>query len=333
MTKLKYVTDPEAIAKYVEAEARRKAWFEDNRWEFTPNVDPDKVLLLSYDSVCDIYGQTVQIDDKHDAFVTFMATPEGPLRTAEYDKMICNALLAAFGKKTTNSTMKTFSDVVMKVTGPDQILGDVITFVGKIATVNHELGGLEADEMQQVIEVLNTGLSKVTPALAIGMKTATEGKDYSVDQWCEILVEKASRRMEATDEFDTWELSKSNRQLSDTERLRLNNLEKENAQLKKEIAQLKLAQQGTKSTGSTRATAAGNTGCFICGQEGHRADRCPKKPSTPASPRTASTKPAGQSNRKVSFTKLQLESAVKEAVKSTVEETVTVLANNGWTKP
>ena len=154
-----------------------------------------------------------------------------------------------------------------------------------------------------------------------------------MEQWCEILAEKASKRMEATDEFDKWEHSKSNQHLSDAERLRLNNLEKENAQLKKEIAQLKATKQGTKSTGSTRATAAGNIGCFTCGQEGHRADRCPKKPSTPASPRTASTNPAGQSNRKVSFTKLQLESAVKEAVKSTVEETVTALANNGWTKP
>ena len=30
MSKLKYVTDPEFIAKYVEAEVRRKEWFEAN---------------------------------------------------------------------------------------------------------------------------------------------------------------------------------------------------------------------------------------------------------------------------------------------------------------
>ena len=44
----------------------------------------------------DVYGQTVQIDDKHDTFVTFMATQEGPLRTAEYDKMICNSFWKAY---------------------------------------------------------------------------------------------------------------------------------------------------------------------------------------------------------------------------------------------
>ena len=244
--------------------------------------------------------------------------------------MICNALLAAFGKKTTNSTIKMFVDTQIEVNGPEHILGDVITFVGKLATVNHELGTLEPDEMQQVIEVLNNGLSKIAPALAVGMKTATEGKDYSVEQWCEILVEKASKRMEATDEFDKWEHLKSNRQLSDAERLRLNNLEKEVAQLKKENAQLKATKQGTKSTS---ATAAGNTGCFTCGQEGHRADRCPKKPGTPATPRTAGAKSAGQSNRKVSFTKLQLDSAVQEAAKTAAQETVAAMVKNGWKQP
>jgi hypothetical protein len=333
MSKLKYVTDQEFVDKYIEAEARRKEWFETSGWEFTPNVDPDKLPLLSYDTVPDVYGQTVQIDDKHDAFVTFMGTQEGPLRTAEYDKMICNALLAAFGKKTTNSTIKMFADIQIEVNGPEHILGDVITFVSKLATVNHELGTLEPDEMQQVIEVLNNGLSKIAPALAVGMKTATEGKDYSVEQWCEILVEKASKRVEATDEFANWENPKGNQQLSDAERLRLNNLEKEVAQLKKENAQLKATKQGTKSTSSTSVAAAGNTGCFTCGQEGHRADRCPNKPGTPAKPKTAGAKSAGQSNKKVSFTKLQLDSAVQQAVKATVDETVAALAKNGWTKP
>ena len=184
--------------------------------------------------------------------------------------------------------------------------------------------------MQQVIEVLNNGLSKIAPALAIGMKTATECKDLSVEQWCEILVEKASKRVEATEEFANWENPKGNQLLSDAERLRLNNLEKENAQLRKELAQLKATKKGTKSTSSTSATAAGNTGCFTCGQEGHRADRCPKKPGTPATPRTAGAKSAGQSNKKVSFTKLQLNTAVQEAVKNTVQETVAALEKKGW---
>ena len=38
-------------------------------------------------------------------------------------------------------------------------------------------------------------------------------------------------------------------------------------------------------------------------------------------------------NNKVSFTKLQLDSAVQQAVKATVDETVAALAKNGWTKP
>ncbi len=51
MSKLKYVTDPELIAKYVEAERRRKEWFEEEGWEFTqlPNVDPDQLPLLCVD--------------------------------------------------------------------------------------------------------------------------------------------------------------------------------------------------------------------------------------------------------------------------------------------
>jgi hypothetical protein len=46
-------------------------------------------------------------------------------------------------------------------------------------------------------------------------------------------------------------------------------------------------------------------------------------------------KSAGQPNKKVSFIKLklQLDTAVQEAVKNTVQETVAALAKNGWQKP
>ena len=334
MSKLKYVTDQEFIDKYIEAEARRKEWFETSGWEFTPNVDPDKLPLLSYDTVADIHGQTVQPEEKHDAFVTFMGTSDGPLRLAEYDKMICAALLVAFGKRTINSTMKLFGDSSIQVNGSEHILDDVITYVGKLATVNHDLGDLEPDELQQVIEVLNTGLAKAAPALGLDMRTDTEGKGYSVDQYCEILVEKATKRMEATDAFADWEKDKSkgNRPLSDAERLRLNDLEKEVARLKKENAQL--LKTAKPNNPSTSASAVGNKGCFKCGKEGHRADQCPDiKPTptktAPATPRTAGAKSAGQSGRKVSFSKLQLDTAVK----NTVQETVAAMEAKGWQKP
>ena len=42
---------------------------------------------------------------------------------------------------------------------------------------------------------------------------------------------------------------------------------------------------------------------------------------------------AGQSSKKVSFTKLQLNTAVQEAVKNAVHETVAALAKNGWKQP
>ena len=74
MSQLKFVTDPELIDKYIEAEARRKEWFEQQGWEFTPNVDPKRLTLMSYDTVADIWGQTSQPEDKHDAFVTFMSS-------------------------------------------------------------------------------------------------------------------------------------------------------------------------------------------------------------------------------------------------------------------
>jgi hypothetical protein len=145
------------------------------------------------------------------------------------------------------------------------------------------------------------------------------------------MVEKASLRVQATDEFADWEHPRGSQPLTDGERARLSNLEKENAQLKKDLAQFKATKQGAKSTGApTTAAAVGNKGCYTCGKEGHRADRCPEKPATPATPRPTGAKSAGHSGKKVSFTKLQLDSAVQEAVKSTVHETVTAMAKNGW---
>ena len=335
MSKLKYVTEPELINKYIEAEACRKAWFEEKGWDFTPNVDPKRLPLMSYDTVADVYGQTEQPEDKHDAFVTFMGTSDGQLRLAEYDKMICQALLDAFGRRTTNSTMKLFGDIRIKVNGPGQILDDVITYVGKLATVNHELGGdLESDELLQVIEVLNTGLSKEASALGLVMRTATEGKGLTLDQYCEFLVDMATERMKATDAFADWEKDKSkgNRPLSDAERLQLNDLEKEVARLKKENAQLLKAAKPNNP--STKVSAVGNNGCFKCGKEGHRQDQCPdNKPAptktAPATPRTSGAKSAGQSGKKVSFSKLQLDTAVK----NTVQETVAAMEKKGWQKP
>ena len=144
--------------------------------------------------------------------------------------------------------------------------------------------------------------------------------------------ERADESESVGDEFADWESkSKGNQPGSDAERLRLINLEKENAQLKKEIAQLKASKQNNPSTS---ASAVGNKGCFKCGKEGHRADRCPdNKPtptkSAPATPKTAGAKSAGQSGKKVSFSKLQLDTAVK----NTVQETVAAMEKKGWQKP
>ncbi len=40
-----------------------------------------------------------------------------------------------------------------------------------------------------MIDALNDGRSKIAPALGLAMRTraATKGKEYSVDQWCEIF--------------------------------------------------------------------------------------------------------------------------------------------------
>ena len=84
--------------------------------------------------------------------------------------------------------------VRIQVNGSDTPFDDVITYVGELATVNHEVGEIEADEMVQVIEVLNDGLSKHAPALGLGMRTTTKGKDYSVDQWCEFVKSWWKRR-------------------------------------------------------------------------------------------------------------------------------------------
>jgi hypothetical protein len=140
--------------------------------------------------------------------------------------------------------------------------------------------------------------------------------------------------METTDAFADWEKqSKGNRPLSDAERLRLSDLEKEVARLKKESTSLKAAKSNNPSTS---ASAVGNKGCFKCGKEGHRADQCPDNKPTPtktapSTPRTAGAK-SGQSGKKVSFSKLQLNTAVQEAVKNTVHETVAALEKKGWQK-
>jgi hypothetical protein len=325
MRTLKYVTDKELIAKYIAAEAKREEWFNDEGWAFTPDVKPDELPLLTYGTVARCYGKTVYPSETDDAFFEFINTPEGPLRTAEYDKVLCTRLNEAFGKKTINSTLKKYEAVTLQVHGPDEILDDVISFVGTISTIDYELGELDADEMEQVIEVLNGVVSKSASELGVGMTTATKSKGYSVGWWCELLVDKATLRMEATDEFDAWQKkSKGPQPMSEAERLELINSKKKIAQLEKEIAQLKASKQNGPST---RTAAVSNKGCFNCGEEGHRANRCPtNKPTNPATPKQASAKQAGPSGKKVSYTQLEMDSAVKEAARAGAQEAVKAMA-------
>jgi hypothetical protein len=141
-------------------------------------------------------------------------------------------------------------------------------------------------------------------------------------------MDKATERVKAADAFADWEKkSKGNRPLSDAERQRLNDLEKEVARLKKENE--KLLRAVKPNNPSTKASAVGSNGCFKCGKEGHRADQCPDNKPAPTTPRTAGAKSAG---RKVSFTKLQLNTAVQEAVKNAVHGTVAAMEKKGWQK-
>ncbi len=325
MRTLKYVTDKDLIAKYIAAEAKREEWFNDEGWTFTPDVKPDELPLLTYGPVARCYGKTVHPSETDDAFFEFINTSEGMLRTAEYDKALCTRVTEAFGKRTINSTIKKYEAITLHVHGPDEILDDVITFVGTVSTIDHDLGELDEDEMEQVIEVLNGVVSKSASELGVGMTTATKGKGYSVAWWCELLVNKATERMEATDKFDAWQKkSKGHQPMSEADRLELINLKKKNAQLEKEIAQLKASKQNGPSTS---AAAVGNRGCYKCGEEGHRADRCPaNKPTTPATPKQASAKQAGPSGKEVSFTQLEFDSAVAQAAKAAAQEAVKAMA-------
>ena len=132
MRELKYVTDPELINQYKEAEVRREEWFEANGW-FTPKVERDKLTLLSYDSVVDINGRTEPNRGTQDAFVKFLDTPEGPCRTADYDTTICGALPGAFGSRTTFSIIEKYESVQISVNGSTTILDDGINSTAKSA--------------------------------------------------------------------------------------------------------------------------------------------------------------------------------------------------------
>jgi len=130
MRELKYVTDPELINQYKEAEVRREEWFEANGW-FTPKVERDKLTLLSYDSV--VESLTEQNRGTQDAFVKFLDTPEGPCRTADYDTTICGALPGAFGSRTTFSIIEKYESVQISVNGSTTILDDGINSTAKSA--------------------------------------------------------------------------------------------------------------------------------------------------------------------------------------------------------
>ena len=166
MRELKYVTDPELINQYKEAEARREEWFEANGW-FTPKVERDKLTLPSYDSVVDINGRTEQNRGTQDAFVKFLDTPEVPCRTADYDRTICEALLGAFGSRTTFSIIEKYESVQISVNGSTTILDDGISSTAKSAAQSSKKVSFNKLQLDTVVqEAVKNTVQETVAALA-----------------------------------------------------------------------------------------------------------------------------------------------------------------------
>ncbi len=62
-----------------------------------------------------------------------------------------------------------------------------------------------AENQENWISVLNESLQKQVPSTALFMKTGTDGKGFTLAQWCKLLTKRATLVMTTENAFREWQ--------------------------------------------------------------------------------------------------------------------------------
>jgi hypothetical protein len=134
--------------------------------------------------------------------------------------------------------------------------------------------------------VLNESLQKQVPSTALFMKTGTDGKGFTLAQWCKLLVKRATQVMTTENAFREWQ--KGHMSAADKEELEM--LRRWRNGLAVPPAARTYVAAVKDPTHEPTTSDNFNGICRKCNKKGHRAKDCPMNQPAPAKPAPAKAK-------------------------------------------
>ena len=286
---LEYVTDPELIEMYEKAEERRKEYVEAQGGTFEPDYPPDEIPVLSYHACAAVNGWTDYIDSVHkDTAVTEMfASDKGANAALLWDKMVKELLKGAFSVQDELDLITELAKVKMQVGNESTIRDDVTAFCTEVMAIAQRLDqSPTAENQENWISVLNESLQKQVPSTALFMKTGTDGKGFTLAQWCKLLVKRATQVMTTENAFREWQ--KGHMSAADKEELEMLRRWRNGLEVPPAAKTYVAAVKDPKHEPTTSDNFNGI--CRKCNKKGHRAKDCPMSQPAPAKPAPAKAK-------------------------------------------
>jgi hypothetical protein len=207
--KLKYLTDEDLLTKYDEVEKERQ---ERLKGQFAPYLSRDRLRLFDPKTVAHIYGYNVAdtstTNDMEVAATLQRTDPQGMQNIIEYDDHVIGMLNQAFKVRDLSVIKRMLSEVKLNPKGPGAIKDKAMTYALGLMLVDAKIDpeALRTKEAKDMMtEALCKSIGEVAKDLGQRMEVLTKNKGLSVEEFCEDLMQLATKFEKVDDPFGNFQ--------------------------------------------------------------------------------------------------------------------------------
>jgi hypothetical protein len=207
--KLKYLTDEDLLTKYDEVEKERK---ERLKGHFATYLSRDRLRLFDSKTVAYIHGYNVAdtstANDMEVAATLQRTDPQGMQNIIEYDDHVIGMLNQAFKVRDLSMIKRMLSEVKLNPKGKGNNTDKAMTYALGLMLVDAKIDpeALRTKEAKDMMtEVLCKSIGEVAKDLGQRMEVLTKNKGYSTEEFCEELMQLATKFEKVDDPFGNFQ--------------------------------------------------------------------------------------------------------------------------------
>jgi len=207
--KLKYLTDEDLLTKYDEVEKERQGRL---KGHFATYLSRDRLRLFDPKTVAYIYGYNVAdtstANDMEVAATLQRTDPQGMQNIIEYDDHVIGMLNQAFKVRDLSMIKRMLSEVKLNPKGNGNNTDKAMTYALGLMLVDAKIDpeALRTKEAKDMMtEVLCKSIGDVAKDLGYRMEVLTKNKGYSTEEFCEELMQLATKFEKVDDPFGNFQ--------------------------------------------------------------------------------------------------------------------------------